>query len=86
MKNSFTLNDLIQFAFKGAKQTEKNDEGKMETDEEIHDYQSMIGMNLWSDSSFPAPDKRIVNNILNYSKSLSVYKLKSIGVMNVMMN
>jgi hypothetical protein len=87
MKNSFTLNDLIQFAFHVTQNAGNINDGEMETDEEIQKhFNDMMGMNSWKEGSFPAPEQRIINNILNYSRSLSVYNLKSIGVMNVLLN
>ena len=70
MKDSFTLSDLILYS------TSDN-----LNDDEMEDYQR-------DDQTFgqPGPDERIINNILSYSMALSVFKTKTAGRLNVLMN
>jgi len=71
MKDSFTLNDLILFS---------NGDGSKSDDEMIDEYCRVDVDEL------AGPDKRIVDNILSYSRALSVIKTKRIGNVNVLMN
>ncbi len=71
MKDSFTLDDFILFSTRFA----ADNEGDM-VDERRHTTVSeRIG-----------PDKRIVSNILSYSRALSVMKTKGAGNINLLLN
>ena len=70
MKDSFTLSDLILYS-----------NGDNLNDDEMEDFQR-------DNRTFgqPSPDERIINNILSYSLALSVFKTKSTGQLNLLMN
>ena len=71
MKDSFTLDEFILFSTGFASESElEMVEAKRQTGTEI-----------------PAgPDKRIISNILNYSRALSVMKTKQAGNVNLLLN
>lgn len=70
MKDSFTLNELIQFSdnmFHNAKKKHLSDDSH-------------------NDESSVLPDDRIIANILNYSRALNVIRTKRAGTINLLMN
>lgn len=88
MKNSFTLNDLIRFVC--------GDNGEVGlSDSEVackpgdqyckEDRKSSNNELLYSGLPI-SPDKRIINNILNYSRALSIVNTKNSGNFNLLLN
>lgn len=71
MKDSFTLDDFILFS------TSFGSESGGEMVEERR--QTTV-------SDLAGPDKRIISNILNYSRALSVLKTKRAGDINLLLN
>ncbi|MCB0804185.1 MAG: hypothetical protein KDC05_00215 [Bacteroidales bacterium] len=73
MKDSFTFfNDQILFT--GNENTESHDDMKEDGDNTD-----------WC-SENAKPDKRIINNIISYSRALSVMRTKRAGTINLLMN
>ena len=70
MKDSFTLNDLILYSSIGS-----------ESEEEMQTIQvNKRGEN-------PAgPDRRVIQNIMNYSRALSVIKTNQAGPVKLLLN
>lgn len=82
MKNSFTLIELISFVCGENDETEKNEvEIACQTDS-----RRLINSEMLSFGLPISPDKRIINNILNYSRALSVIQTKEAGNFNLIMN
>lgn len=87
MKSSFTPNDLILLAYN---ETEKPDQvnlyQEMQTDRCLREeFKSILGDKYHIDSSAVSPDKRIMSNLMSYSKALFVAKTKA-GYFNLLMN
>jgi len=87
MKSSFTPNDLILFAYN---ETEKPDQvdlyQEMHADQRLREeFKSILGDKFYIDSSTVSPDKRIMSNLMSYSKALFVAKTKA-GYFNLLMN
>lgn len=88
MKKLFTLNDLILFAYN---ETEKNDikflTEKIKSDNKISEkFKSILRIKCFLDSLYVSPSKNVMNNVLNYSKSLSIFKTKDAGNFNLILN
>lgn len=87
MKSDFTFNDLIVFAFNDT--LEKNDPERsnvMESfDEFKHEFKELLGNNFYG-SGVTGPNRRIIKNIINYSKALNVIPTRQTGVANLLMN
>lgn len=81
MKNSFTLDDLILSNYC---ETHNSDEMKI-SDLIKLDFDLRQEMCNQDDCSV-SPDKRIVNNILCYSRALDVFPTKRAGNINILMN
>ena len=82
MKNSFTFNELISFVCGENEKTEK-------TEVEVACQTDNCGLSNSKMSNFSlsiSPEKRIINNILNYSRALSIVRTKEAGNFNLMMN
>lgn len=88
MKSSFTLNDLILFAYNETKEPEKRKLFKtMQTNQRLKDeFKSIIGIKYCVDSSLISPNKRILSNIMSYSRALSIFKTRRTGNFNLLMN
>ncbi len=88
MEKFFTQNDLILFAYN---ETNKTDDEKlfksMQTNTQlVENYQSILTMKYCIESAFVLPQKRIVNNIMNYSRALWIAHTEHSGNFNVLMN
>lgn len=82
MKKSYTLNELINFV-----NGEKREEYPNEKDIACQtDHRKMSNRDLLDSSMSISPDKRIINNILNYSRALSMVNTKNSGNFSLMMN
>ena len=71
MKDSFTLDEFILYSAKFL----TNSDNEMVGEQREHCSSDQI-----------APDKRVVQNILSYSKALSVMKTKCAGNINLLLN
>ena len=71
MKDSFTLDEFILYS------TGADSNGG----HEMFKNRNQIGMN-----DLPGPDKRIINNIMSYSRALAVLKTKQTGHVNLLLN
>ena len=88
MKNLFTLNDLILNAYcesegidkEGLKISPPVNEGQMGAMKEIMDSE------MWHECQTISPEKRIIDNIMNYSRALNVLKTEKSGNFNLLMN
>ena len=87
MKSSYTPNDLILFAYCETKKPEQQNLYKeLRTDKSLREeFKSILGDKFYVDSSFISPGKRIVSNLISYSKALFVMKTKA-GNFNLLMN
>jgi hypothetical protein len=88
MEKFFTQNDLILFAYN---ETEKTDDEKlfksMQTNTQLTDnYKSILSMKYCVESALVSPQKRILNNIMNYSRALWIAHTEHSGDFNVLMN
>lgn len=80
MKKSYTLNELISFV-----NSEKS--GADLNDKDIVCQENRYQKDNLLDSRLSiSPDNRIISNILNYSRALSVVNTKSSGNFSLMMN
>ena len=77
MKRNFTLDDLILLAY-----NETSDESisgiveALDSNEELLDeYLSVVSIQHELDTILEAPSETTINNILNYSKAMTVFKL-----------
>ncbi|MCD4683631.1 MAG: hypothetical protein K8R86_10145 [Bacteroidales bacterium] len=83
MKNAFTLDDLISFAYSETNDLdEKNLFENLGADKRLKDEFK----NLFSDSAKVSPEKRIIDNIMSYAHALCVIKTKKAGVLTFIMN
>jgi hypothetical protein len=82
MKKSVTLNDLVLFAYNEVENKEDIKKIKQAITKD-HKLKKELVMILRSkkifDNSFQFPRKEIIDNILNYSKALSVLKFNNLG-------
>ena len=88
MENFFTKNDLILFAYN---ETNKTDVDKLSKSiranpKLMDNYKSILSMKYSVDSVLVSPQKRIVNNIMNYSRALWIAHTEHSGNFNVLMN
>ena len=73
MKDSFTfLNDLILFS----------DNNDVESQDDMNEEKEHSD---WYDGSIK-PDQRVINNIMNYSRALSVMRTKRVGNLSILLN
>ncbi len=88
MKSFFTLNDLILFAYNETKEPEKRKLFKtMQTNQQLKDeFKSIIGIKYYVDSSLISPNKRILSNIMSYSRALAIFKTRGAGNFSLLMN
>ena len=88
MKNSFTLNELILIVCGEQGETDMSDmEVACQTDDLYKkDDRKLSNIDLLNLGLSISPDKRIINNILNYSRALSIMNTKNSGNFNLLMN
>jgi len=83
MKDSFTLDDLIFLAYcETAELEEDNLFDISETDKRLKNEFKDLFLN----SSKVTPEKRIIDNIMSYSRTLCVIKTNKAGIINFIMN
>lgn len=83
MKDSITLDDLIFYAYCETEDLEEKsifDNSKAE-EKFRNEFKCMF-----LDSKTVSPDRRIVDNIISYSRALCVIKTERAGVLNFIMN
>jgi hypothetical protein len=78
MNKIFTSDDLILFAYNetGKEKTNEITQALDEDKELREEYNSIAGVKQELDSVKESPSRRVIDNILNYSKALNVFKLK----------
>jgi len=83
MKDSFTLDDLIFYAYcETAELKENNLFDVTKTDTRLkNDFKD-----LFASSSQIGPGKNVIDNIMSYSRALCVIKTEKAGVLNFIMN
>ena len=88
MKNSFTLNELILIACGEKGGTDMSDmEVACQTDGQSNrSDRKLKNINLLNSGLSISPDKRIINNILNYSRALSIVNTKGSGNFSLLLN
>jgi hypothetical protein len=89
MNKNLTLDDLILFAYDecGTKKPEQIINAICKNEEFIDEYYSIVKIKQELDSIQEEPSERTINNILNYSKALNVFKCKpDVGTNLVIVN
>ncbi|MCB2220536.1 MAG: hypothetical protein KQI35_09085 [Bacteroidetes bacterium] len=87
MKSSFTFDDLFLFAYNETLETEDHMVHREQEDQELkNELKEMMGNDLTSDDESVSPDKRIICNIMSYSRALSVIRTKQAGNINLLLN
>jgi hypothetical protein len=78
MKKTFTLDDLILFAYNetGEEISAEIIEAFSEDKELLDEYNSIVEVQSALDLKHPGPSEQTISNILNYSRALNVFKLK----------
>jgi hypothetical protein len=78
MHKTFTLDDLILFAYNetGNEKSAEIIKALGEDEEFLEEYESIIDVQHQLDSIKETPSRNVIDNILNYSKALNVFKLK----------
>ena len=78
MNKNFTFDDLILLAYNETGDEKPNEIIKAFANNEdfLDEYQSIIEIKQKLDTIQEEPSESIINNILNYSKALNVFKLK----------
>ena len=87
MKSSFTIDDLFLFAINETLETEdhmKCDE--LEASELKHEFREILGSENFDSNGRVSPEKRLINNIMSYSRALNVVRTKQAGTLNLLMN
>ncbi|MDD2631617.1 MAG: hypothetical protein RBR47_02810 [Bacteroidales bacterium] len=88
MQNPFTLNDLMFFAYSDPEFSEGNRYRNMiETDENLSKkFNTVLRVKRYVAKLKVEPSQRAINNILNYSRALSVIKTQRTGNFSMMLN
>ena len=82
MKKSYTLNELINFVNGEKREGDQNEQDvTCQTDNRKISKRELLDSNMAI-----SPDKRIIDNILNYSRALSMVNTKKTGNFNLIMN
>ena len=78
MNKTCTLDDLILFAYNETRDQKSCDviDAILEDDELLDEFNSIIAVQSALNSRNCKPSEQTMNNILNYSKALNVFKLK----------
>lgn len=87
MKSSFTIDDLFLFAINETLETEDH----MKCDgigahELKHEFKEILGSDDFSENAGVLPEKRLINNIMSYSRALNVVRTRQAGNINLLMN
>ncbi|MCB0821125.1 MAG: hypothetical protein KDC09_00405 [Bacteroidales bacterium] len=87
MKSSFTLDDLFLFAFNETHETNESMVGHdFEVDEMKNELKELLGHEFKTEEESIAPSKRVISNIMSYSRALNVVRTKQAGNINLLMN
>ncbi|MCD4730946.1 MAG: hypothetical protein K8R74_10120 [Bacteroidales bacterium] len=88
MKNSFTLNELILIACgeKGEADISDMEVACQTNGQSNRSDRKLSNTDLHNSGLSISPNKRIINNILNYSRALSIVHTKGSGNFNLLMN
>lgn len=82
MKKSYTLNELINFVNGEEREGNPNEQDvACQTDNRKVSKRDLLDSNV-----LISPDKRIIDNILNYSRALSMVNTRNSGNFSLMMN
>ena len=82
MKKSYTFNELINFVNGDDRREDPNEKNiTCQTDHRKSSNKELLDSNMSI-----SPDKRIISNILNYSRALSMVNTKNSGNFSLMMN
>jgi len=78
MNKIFTSDDLILFAYNetGKEKTDEITKALNEDEKLREEYKAITGVKQQLDSVKESPSRKVIENILNYSKALNVFKLK----------
>ena len=78
MNKNFTFDDLILLAYNetGNKKSREIIKAFANNEEFLDEYNSIVEIKHKLDNIQEEPSESIINNILNYSKALNVFKLK----------
>jgi len=88
MQHFNTLNDLILFAYSESEMSNTDDFHKViESDGELfREYKSILKLKNYLHKLKAGPSEYVINNLLNYSKALSVKKSVMAGNISLLMN
>lgn len=88
MYRSFTLNDLILFAYTEADNAEcENYRNVIREDKDLSkEYKTICRIKRYFSSNKVGPSESTIKNILNYSKALSVNATKQAGNFSLLLN
>lgn len=88
MHRSFTLNDLILFAYSEPDETDSNSYYDLirENKNLSREYKAICKIKQYFANKKVGPSKSTINNILNYSKALSVNSTKKAGNFSLLLN
>lgn len=88
MHRSFTLNDLILFACSEPEDAEAENYRRLIRKSKFltNDYKAICKIKQYFSNSKVGPSKSTINNILNYSKALSVNSTKKAGNFSLLLN
>ena len=83
MKDSFTLDDLIFYAYC---ETEDLDEERIFDSSAVDEKFRNEFKSMFLDSKTVSPDRKIIDNIMSYARALCVIKTERAGALNFIMN
>ncbi len=87
MKSPFTLDDLFLFAYNETHETEDHMlRRESEANEMKNELKDMMASEQSEEEHCVSPDKRIISNIMSYSRALNVVRTKQAGNINLLMN
>jgi uncharacterized phage-associated protein len=79
MIKTSTHNDIIKYLYEETTQdeTESIESDLIFNEEAVQTYQELAAIKRSLDKTFKEPVKRVIDNILNYSKSLNLHPVKN---------
>jgi hypothetical protein len=83
MKDSYTLDDLIFYAYC---ETEDLGETRLFDNSKAEEKFRNEFKSMFLDSKKVSPDRRLIDNIMSYARALCVIKTERAGVLNFIMN
>jgi hypothetical protein len=88
MPNPFTLNDLMFFAYSDPEFSDDNKYRNMiEADENLSKkFNTALRVKRYVAKLKVGPSQNTINNILNYSRALSVIKTQKTGTFSLLLN